>query len=816
MIGKLRGVGIKEICTLLMVGVSSSLTGSETAWQIVLHPSMAQDKAVQLVLADLTSIGLKSGFRFSSPHYKTLLPEQMVILGQRATKSLPTLLQQSKNKLSALTNPEGYEIITLGKGADQTVILAGGSPRGVVYGLYWLHDRLRVHHTIPEINIKKEPALPFRITRSMVANKGDIEKALRFGLNVVFGENVLNLVPWDAEPERTENIKKRELTKELIAYAHALHMKYLAFGTDFTYHPSLIREFGAALSPDDPAFWDAVQAKYRRLFQAMPELDGLANFLGEEQMYWGNYQTFDPIHDGLRCDWSLEKRYRTFIKKVQNVVAGEYNKLYFHITWDTNPFEQHAQPQIYKRIFNEQVPTKNLYLIPSSTQNDRWWFQAFNPTINLTPHQMMVIFETMDYHHGANMFPTFPGPYYQAWLQWALGAAESNLQGANADMPSSDDWSETRNLTAYTLYRLTWNMNEDLKEIARDYSAIYFGPDAAAGMAELLLLAPIAYKYGLYIEPVTYGQFTSLPHIRVGSFVIQGFPTIDKGKEHIEFLHKLYLRCKPWLNETLLYLDHGLRTAETMCQNYPSFSSSIKDPKMAAGVGHTLDMTRLLIHTNTLYVKTFFAYFQYLENPLPEQKNRLAEYGNQLKATRDQFTQVPGFGYDLAGVDQMLKNSESALLDLSRAKKELADAPTMAEIEKGVVQQQEKYAQVLLDQADRAVKFLHWEGRVDGIDILKIRGKSLEIEHVKWDGIYFKEQNFIAALPQQPVTVVPKDIDSRPMHPFVLEQPSAANEYTVKILLNDLPGGAGWCKFDLYFIPDAPAKLDLENPWEKQ
>ena len=105
----------------------------------------------------------------------------------------------------------------------------------------------------------------------------------------------------------------------------------------------------ATLSPGDPAFWDAVQAKYRRLFQAMPELDGFADFLGEEQMYWGNYRTFDPIHDGVGCDWSLEKRYQTFVRKIHNVVVGEFDKLYFHITWDTNPFEQHAQPQIYSK-----------------------------------------------------------------------------------------------------------------------------------------------------------------------------------------------------------------------------------------------------------------------------------------------------------------------------------------------------------------------------------------------------------------------------------------------------------------------------------
>ena len=66
-----------------------------------------------------------------------------------------------------------------------------------------------------------------------------------------------------------------------------------------------------------------------------------------------------------------------------------------------------------------------------------------------------------------------------------------------------------------------------------------------------------------------------------------------------------------------------------------------------------------------------------------------------------------------------------------------------------------------------------------------------------------------------PVTVVPKDIYSRPMHPFVLEQPTEDNDYTVRIYLDDLPGGKDWVICDLYYIPKAPASLGLALPWQK-
>lgn len=82
--------------------------------------------------------------------------------------------------------------------------------------------------------------------------------------------------------------------------------------------------------------------------------------------------------------------------------------------------------------------------------------------------------------------------------------------------------------------------------------------------------------------------------------------------------------------------------------------------------------------------------------------------------------------------------------------------------------------------------------------------------------MYFKDYEILNPLPEKVVTVIPKDIESRPMHPLILEQPSMENNYTVKIYLYDVPGSAGWCKFDLYYIPKNPEVLGLEIPRQKK
>lgn len=807
------------ILLLIIPIINSSILGQEIeTWQILISKSLMKEEAIKVVLDDLKETGKQFGLQFETVLSWEEISQNSIIVGDETrNEHTSNLVKKGNICLSRVDDPEGYEIVTTENEGHRSLVVAGGSTIGDVYGLYWIWDRIRIFKSIPEINVKREPSLKIRYTRIRVKSKEDIKRALRYGLNLVYGENPLALIPWDTEPERTENKNNRDKVKELIEYAHLLNMKYLPFGTDFTYHPSLLKKYNALLSPSDSMFWDAVQAKYRMLLHSLPELDGVAVFTGEEQSYWGNYKTFDPMHDGEECDWSLQKRYRTFIQKVHDVVVGEFEKIYHHRTWITNSYEQQAQPAVYKRIFTDDVPIKDIYLIPSFTQNDRWWYQRYNPTYNLTPHNMLAVMESMNYYESSksNIFPTFPGQYFQAGLQSVIEAPNSNLKGLSFDLLPTDDHN-SKNLTSYTVFRLGWNYLEDPYEIANDFCSIYFGTSASKGMAEIYMLSPTAYKYGLFIEPITYGAFNSLPQIRVGTFPAQGYPQIDNGKKHIQFLRDIYLSCKPWITETLNQLDHGLETANMMNEKFEHVKSQIEDKKLAEDVEYQLKMTELFIKTNNLYVKTTFAYFEYLDDSTESNRRKLSEQYDALLQTRNNFMETPGFGYQLFGVDQLLKNSEEALNYLSKAKQLLKQAPSSAQIEKIILEQQKLYVKILDEYEEEAVHILHWEGRVDGRDIITIRDDHLEIEHLRWDQMYFKDYKVLNSLPDKVVTVIPKDIESRPMHPFILEQPSKKNNYTVKVYLYDVPGGAGWCKFDLYYISKRPDELGLEIPWQKK
>jgi hypothetical protein len=164
---------------------------------------------------------------------------------------------------------------------------------------------------------------------------------------------------------------------------------------------------------------------------------------------------------------------------------------------------------------------------------------------------------------------------------------------------------------------------------------------------------------------------------------------------------------------------------------------------------------------------------------------------------------------------QLQRNVAEALADLAWAEARLARAPEPDGVKALIEQQQANAKKVFDENQSRAVHFLHWKGRIDGQDLLKINGRELTIQHLRFDPIQNMEYQMPAELPRQAVTVIARDIQSRSFRPFVLEQPTEKNNFTVTVYLSDFPchGYSQW-EFELYYIPKTPAELALVNPWE--
>ena len=259
------------LCILGMAGAGYA----ELSWDIVLPEGGEEDEAVRVCLEHLRETGRAHEAAFQVVAAPNPEAARTILVGSPdRNPHVAKYLEVGAVALEEVSDPQGYQIATVPRNPGMTIVVAGGSLIGDVYGLYWVRDRMRVRGRMEPIDCRHAPVLETRYTRIRVESKEDIQRALSYRLNLVYGETPLRLVPWKSEAEAAENEGHRAKAKELAEYAHALHMKFMPFGTEFTFHPSLIEEFGARLSPSDPQLWEALKAKYRRLFEALPEIDG--------------------------------------------------------------------------------------------------------------------------------------------------------------------------------------------------------------------------------------------------------------------------------------------------------------------------------------------------------------------------------------------------------------------------------------------------------------------------------------------------------------------------------------------------------------
>jgi len=360
---------------------------------------------------------------------------------------------------------------------------------------------------------------------------------------------------------------------------------------------------------------------------------------------------------------------------------------------------------------------------------------------------------------------------------------------------------------------MSWNPAEDPRVIAEDFAAIHFGKDAAELMGEVIMLSGEAYKHGLYVKPVAESiRGNTLPQLRLTTFPVHGFPALDQGKGHIDWLReRIYLPSKPEIPDAVAHLDRGLAMAARMVELGEKARSRFDVPETATQVMDALNLTRLLIQTNNAYIKTCYAYFDYFDASSPENREYLKQEATRLREAAEQFKKAPGFNYKLYGAEQLLGNAEALVADRQIALETLATAPDALEIETLIRNRQEQDRDLLEQYADAAVKVLHWKGRVDGKDLLHIQGDTVTIEHIAADAIQDEQATFYASLPEKEVTVFLRNITSPEMHPFVLEQPTSENAYTAQVYLFDLPPGYCAWEFELYYA-DQTQTIGMKVP----
>ncbi len=97
---------------------------------------------------------------------------------------------------------------------------------------------------------------------------------------------------------------------------------------------------------------------------------------------------------------------------------------------------------------------------------------------------------------------------------------------------------------------------------------------------------------------------------------------------------------------------------------------------------------------------------------------------------------------------------------------------------------------------DRAGGHFRWQGRVDGSDYVRIRGNAVTIQHVAARNVADASYDLPSPLPRNPVNIQLNKLRGRGRVELV-EQPSAANNYTAVVLIQDAQSGDDFYEFEL-------------------
>ena len=164
-------------------------------WTVVLPEALAEDEAVTVVLADLKDAAQARGIAIEPAGEPGRATGNVIFVGSpERNASVRRMQARGALALSGVTKPDGYEIVTMPGDGGRTMVVAGGSVLGDVYGLYWLWDRLRVQGGIPTSTSGTNC-----LTRgSRVSSCGRRHPPGRGIALTWFSENPLRRVPWDA------------------------------------------------------------------------------------------------------------------------------------------------------------------------------------------------------------------------------------------------------------------------------------------------------------------------------------------------------------------------------------------------------------------------------------------------------------------------------------------------------------------------------------------------------------------------------------------------------------------------------------------
>ncbi|MCK4245283.1 MAG: hypothetical protein KAX20_06635 [Candidatus Omnitrophica bacterium] len=391
---------------------------------------------------------------------RKLLPRDSwnkIVIGLAGDKRINSLIH--KKVLSLKEKKESFLI----KKVKGYLVLTGFDIRGIVYGMYWLIDRLKSGYNIDSfLDIYRSPGITQRIAeccaplyhhkkpigeyamfgwlRNMdtdnppYLDKEEMEKAvkrfkkfcqilLQLGFNGLTIGEPLHLITLEKDIIYRKDEKKlkiraqhyREYFKEMLGYANSMHLDVYIYSDEYSYTTAMERAIGK-LCYFNPRFWYIYEKKYEELFGYFPYVKGVMIRTGETRncdLYrgvgihgWGKAKNFmsKPICCSKCEKMTVAEHYRFFIRKSLALIRDKFSKELIFRTWVTCSKLLHSDPKKYHQVFTP-LSTNELRVSIKETETDFWFYNQINPTIGIGKQKQLVEIDCRRDYEGGGLFP---------------------------------------------------------------------------------------------------------------------------------------------------------------------------------------------------------------------------------------------------------------------------------------------------------------------------------------------------------------------------------------------------------------------------